>query len=120
MLLCATSSYAKDLPEGLNNTKWKQFNLENEKNYGVYEFSGNLITFKSYQNNRLVFTTTSKMIDYQIQGNLLFVWYEDTTMLDVFEMKHDFTKFGEVILFVYQVNIEENDSTFTRYIPLVE
>ncbi len=120
LLLCATSIYAKDFPDGLNNTKWKQIYLKDDKNYSVYEFNKDLITFKNYQDDRLVFTDISKMIDYQIHGNLLFVWYEDTTTLNVFEIRHDFTRFGEAILFVYRVNTEENGSTLSKYIPLVE
>ncbi len=120
MVLCVTSVYAKEFPDGLNNTKWKQTNLKNNKNYTVFEFSGRFETYKDYKNNKLDDVITDKMTDYQIRGNLLFVWYEGIATPSIYEIRYDLTEYGEVVLLYYGFNTKDKDSWISAYIPLVE
>ncbi len=120
MMLCATSIYAKDFPEGLNNTKWKQTDLKDKKSYSTWEFSGRFYTIRAYKNNKLESVTTHEMSNYQMQNDLLFVWYNDMTYPDIYEMKYDLAKHGRVVLIHHVINTTDKNSLINAYIPLVE
>ncbi len=120
LLFCATSIYAKDFPEGLNNTKWKQTDLKNKKNYSTWEFSGSFYTIKEYKNNKLEGMITYKMTDYQELGEFLFIWFEYASEPSILEIKHDSTEYGKVALLYYGVNTKDEKSWRDAFIPLVE
>ncbi len=120
LLLCATSVYTKDFPKGLNSTKWKQVNTKDNKDYSIIEFYESFYIYKDYKNSELEGVTTYKMSNYQTQGDLLFVWYDDMTYPDIFEIRYDLTKYGKVVLLDYGVDTRDRDSWRAVYIPLVE
>ncbi len=148
LLFCVTSIYAKDFPDGLNNTKWKQTDLRDDKNYDVYEFSGRFFTIKQYENNRLKNSSTYKMVEYQnvedmlifwykddkngniyetkydlkdfvIDGRILAVWYEDRVNPSVFEIRYDLKEYGDVVLISYYMDIKHSGFV-QNFIPLTK
>ncbi len=120
LLLCATSVYAKEFPDGLNDTKWKQTDLKDKKNYSTWEFSGRFYTIRVYKNNKLESVTTHEMSNYQVQNDLLFVWYDGMTYPDIYEMKYDLTKYGRVVLIHHVINAIDKNSLINSYTPLAE
>ncbi len=120
LLFCVTSVYAKEFPEGLNNTSWKQTDLKNKKNYSTWELSGRFHTIKVYKNNKLENMNTYKMTDYKTQGDFLFIWFEDMSEPSILEIGYNSTEYGKVALFYYGVNTKDKKSWRDVFVPLVE
>ncbi len=119
-LLGVVNTHAVEFPKIINNTKWKLANTKNETTYTVLEFSDRFQTFKYYINGKLEEVRPYKMTEYQIVGSLLFVWSENYSTPDIFEMKNYITDFGDVILLRYGFSMRERLSDVTVYIPLEE
>ncbi len=119
LFFCVTSVYAKEFSNGLNNTIWKQTNLKNEENYYIAEFSGHFKTTKSYKNDILEDLYIFEMTNCQIYKNSsIYAWYKEKTSPSVYEIRHDLTEFGEVVLIEYIFNSKDKDSWRAVYIPL--
>lgn len=148
-MLCASISYAREFPEGLKNTKWRQTRLRSRRNYDIYEFSDQFFIVKQYKNDELINSSTHKIIGYQkvkgvlvfwykdetdgniyenrydlndhvIEGEVLAIWYEEIAGPSIYELRYDLKAYGGAALLRYFLATKYRKSYIQYFTPLVE